>query len=110
MGADQLGDVYARDGAPTPAVSRRPAEWNAYVGHYRSFGSLVTNFRIFVRKGQLWCQMYSGYGEQPLTDLGDGRFRRGGETSPETYTFDWMANGKALRCRASGCDFYRVDG
>jgi hypothetical protein len=54
--------------------------------------------------------MWSGYGEQPLTDLGGGRFRRGGETSPETYAFDWLADGKALRCRVSGCDFYRVDG
>lgn len=110
VGADQLGDVFARDGAMPPAASRLPAEWGAYVGHYRSFGSLVTNFRIFVRKGQLWCQMWSGYGEQLLTDLGHGRFRRGGETSPETYTFDWIAGGRALRCRASGCDFYRVDG
>jgi CubicO group peptidase (beta-lactamase class C family) len=110
IGADQLGDVYARDGAPTPAASHRSAEWSAHVGHYRSFGSLVTNFRIFVRKEQLWCQMYGGYGEQPLKDLGDGQFRCGGETSPETYTFDWMAGGRALRCRVSGCDFYRVDG
>ena len=110
IGADQLGDVYVCEGVPTLPASHRPTEWNAYVGHYRSFGSLVTNFRIFVRRGQLWCQMWSGYGEQPLTDLGGGCFRRGGETSPETYAFDWIAGGRALRCRASGCDFYRVDG
>jgi D-alanyl-D-alanine carboxypeptidase len=107
--AVQLGDVYARDAQPASDRTQLPAEWNAYVGHYRSFGSLVTNFRIFARRGQLWCQMWSGYGEQPLTDLGGGRFRRGGETSPETYAFDWIADGKALRCRASGCDFYRVE-
>lgn len=110
IGADQLGDVYVRDGASLPEASECPDDWRAYVGHYRSFGSLVTNFRIFVRQGHLWCQMYSGYGEQPLTHLRDGRFRRGGETSPETYSFDWIADGRALRCRASGCDFYRVDG
>lgn len=105
----QLGDIYIRDPQPVPDEMQLPAEWNAYIGHYRSFGSLVTNFRIFARRGQLWCQMWSGYGEQPLTELGGGRFRRGDETSPETYTFDWIADGKALRCRASGCDFYRVD-
>lgn len=108
--AVQLGDVYARDAQPASNRPQLPAEWNAYVGHYRSFGSLVTNLRIFARRGQLWCQMWSGYGEEPLTDLGGGRFRRGGKTSPETYTFDWIADGKALRCRASGCDFYRVEG
>ena len=107
--AVQLGDIYIRDPQPVPDEMQLPAEWNTYIGHYRSFGSLVTNFRIFARRGQLWCQMWSGYGEQPLTELGGGRFRRGGETSPETYTFDWIADGKALRCRASGCDFYRVD-
>ncbi|MDD5264434.1 MAG: serine hydrolase [Candidatus Bipolaricaulis sp.] len=110
VGAAQLGDVYARDEKPKAKEYVLPKEWDAYLGHYRAFGSLVTNFRIFARKGQLWCQMYSGYGEEPLTDLGGGRFRRGGEASPETYAFDWIASGKALRCRASGCDFYRVDG
>ena len=107
--AVQLGDVYARDAQPIADRAQLPAAWNTYIGHYRSFGALVTNFRIFARRGQLWCQMWSGYGEQPLTDLGGGRFRRGDDTSPETYAFDWIAAGKALRCRASGCDFYRVD-
>jgi CubicO group peptidase (beta-lactamase class C family) len=108
--AVQLGDVYARDAKPKSKGPELPKEWNAYLGHYRAFGSLVTNFRIFARKGQLWCQMYGGYGEELLTDLGGGRFRRDGETSPETYAFDWIAGGKALRCCASGCGFYRVDG
>jgi len=106
--AVQLGEVYARDAKPKAKGNLLPKEWNAYLGHYRAFGSLVTNFRIFARKGQLWCQIYSGYGEEPLEDLGGGRFRHGGEASPETYAFDWIASGKALRCRASGCDFYRV--
>jgi len=107
--AVQLGDVYARDAKPKTKGLELPKEWNAYPGHYRTFGSLVTNFRIFARRGQLWCQMYGGYGEEPLTDLGGGKFRRGGETSPETYAFDWIAGGKALRCCSSGCDFHRVD-
>lgn len=108
--AVQLSEIYARDAEPVPDESEIPPEWHAYLGHYRSFGSLVTNFRIFTRRGQLYCQMWSGYGEQPLTDLGQGRFRLGDETSPETYTFDWIADNKALRCRVSGSDFYLVDG
>ena len=55
--ASQLGDVYARDAQPASDRTPLPAEWNACVGHYRSFGSLVTNFRIFARRGQLWRQM-----------------------------------------------------
>lgn len=107
--AVHLGDMYARDAAPSAESPRVPQEWDAYVGHYRSFGTIMTNFRFFVRDSRLWCQMYSGYGEEPLTELGDRRFRRGGETSPETVQFDWLADGRALRCRISGCDFYRVD-
>ena len=106
--AVQLGDVYTRDAPPATEKEDGPAAWLAYVGHYRSFGSLVTNFRFFIRSGQLWCQMWTGYGEKPLTNLGEGCFI-GDENSPDRYEFGWIADGKALRCRVSGCDFYRVD-
>jgi len=106
--AFQLGDWYRNEAYEGPDDYEYPAEWNRYVGHYRSFGVLVTNFKIFVRRGHLMCQCFSGYVDQKLTDLGDGWFRNGDETSPEKMTFDCIANGKALRCRASGCEFYRI--
>jgi D-alanyl-D-alanine carboxypeptidase len=106
--AFHLGDWYRGERYAGPTESETPEEWKAYEGHYRCFGILITNIRIFARKGRLTCQAYSGYVDQPLTDLGDGRFRAGDESSPEFITFDWFADGKALRCRFSGTDFYRV--
>ena len=107
--AFQLGRTFLREGYEAPPVPEHPSEWEAYVGHYRSFGILITNFRIFIRKGQLMMQAYSGYVDMALTPLGNGVFRSGGEASPERLIFDSIANGTALRCRASGCDFYRVE-
>lgn len=106
--AFQLGKWYRNEAYVGPESYEVPSEWGRYVGHYRSFGILVTNFKIFLRKGKLMCQLYSGYVDQELTDLGDGWFRSGGETSPEKITFDSFANGKALRCRAWGGAYYRV--
>ncbi|MGD9676206.1 MAG: serine hydrolase domain-containing protein [Candidatus Bipolaricaulia bacterium] len=107
--ATHVENIYTRGGKAPRTKAVPVPEWLPYVGPYRSFAVLVTDFRIFPRAGQLWCQMYGGYGEQPLTDLGGGRFRLGDENSPETLAFDWIAGEKALRCRRSGCDFYRVD-
>lgn len=107
--AFQLGDWYRNEAYEEPEIYEYPTEWDAYVGHYRSFGVLVTNFRFFVRKGRLTCQSYGGYADNALTDLGDGTFRVGDETSPERMTFDCIANGKTLRCRAIDGVFYRVE-
>lgn len=105
----QLGDWFRSDRYDGPTAFEYPAAWDGFVGQYRAFGILVTNVRIFVRKGQLYIQSFGGYVDQPLVDLGDGRFRRGGETSPEQVTFDCLAGGKTLRCRISGADYYRME-
>ena len=107
--AFQLGEWFRNERFQGPPDIDYPGAWDGFVGQYRSFGILVTNFRIFVRKGQLTCLSYSGYVDQPLTDLGDGWFRNGDEASPEKMTFDCFANGKALRCRASGGEYYRME-
>ena len=107
--AFQLGNWYRADGHEGPESDDYPAEWDAYAGHYRAFGVLVTSLKFFVRKGRLTCQSYGGYTDNALTDLGDGTFRVGDETSPHRMTFDCLANGKALRCRASDGMFYRVE-
>ncbi|MGB2983346.1 MAG: hypothetical protein WBC63_05725, partial [Candidatus Bipolaricaulia bacterium] len=107
--AFQLGEWFRSERYDGSTSFDYPAEWAGIVGQYRSFGILVTNLRIFVRKGQLFCQSYSGFVDQPLTDLGDGWFRNGDETSPERMTFDCFANGVALRCRDSGSEFYRME-
>ena len=107
--AFQLGDWYRNEAYEGPDSFETPAAWGAYVGHYRAFGVFVTSLRFFVRKGQMICQSFGGYADSVLTDLGSGTFRVGDETSPHRMTFDCLADGKALRCRASDGDFYRVE-
>jgi len=107
--AFQLGEWFRNDRYDGPTAFEYPPAWDGFVGQYRTFGILVTNLRIFVRKGELYVQSFGGFVDQPLADLGDGRFRSGGETSPERMTFDCIAGGKTLRCRTSGGDYYRVE-
>jgi D-alanyl-D-alanine carboxypeptidase len=86
-----------------------PAEWDAYVGHYRTHSPWMSNFRFFVRKGRPYLQWW-GMFEQPLTALDDGDFRIGeAEYSPERLRFDCFAEGQALRANLSGGDYYRVE-
>jgi hypothetical protein len=69
----------------------------------------MSNFRVFVRKGQMVLQWFGSY-EQPLTALNDGSFRVGWATySPERLHFDCLVRGKALRAVLSGAEDYRVD-
>jgi CubicO group peptidase (beta-lactamase class C family) len=107
--AFQLGDWYRNEAYEGPESYDVPAEWDAYVGHYRAFGVLVGSLKFFVRKGQLICQSFGGYADNALTDLGNGTFRVGDETSPHRMTFDSIADSRALRCRASDGDLYRVE-
>lgn len=107
--AFQLGDWYRSERYDGPTEFQTPTEWAGITGQYRSFGILVTNFWIFERKGKLLCQSYGGYVDEPLNDLGDGWYTTGGPASGERMTFDAFANGKALRCRASGGEYYRME-
>jgi len=107
--AFQLGEWFRNERYDGPTSFATPAEWDGIAGQYRSFGILVTNLRIFVRKGKLFCQSYGGYVDEPLRDLGNGWYTTGGESSGERMTFDGYANGRALRCRASGGEYYRME-
>jgi len=107
--AFQLGEWFRNERYDGPTSFDHPAAWDGIVGQYRSFGILVTNLRFFVRKGKLFCQTYGGYVDEPLADLGDGWYTTGNEASGERMTFDAFANGKALRCRDSGSEFYRME-
>ncbi len=84
-----------------------PAEWEAYLGSYRSHNPWLTNFRIIGRKGQLCLIEPSGY-MLPLTPIRPNCFRMGAdEYSPEWIQFDTFVEGKALRADYSGCAYYR---
>ena len=106
--AFQHGDWYRNDAYRGPLEYDYPKAWDAYVGRFRAYGILVGKLTFFVRKGELVCQSCGGYVDTPLVPLGGGIFRVGGETSPHRMSFDCVADGKALRCRASDGDFYRA--
>jgi D-alanyl-D-alanine carboxypeptidase len=102
-------DWYRNEHYDGPAECDYPAEWDSYVGHYRTYSPWMSNFRAFVCKGQMVLQWFGSY-EQPLTALDDGAFRVGWAThSPERLRFDCFVHGKALRAVLSGAEYYRVD-
>jgi hypothetical protein len=84
-----------------------PPEWSTYPGHYRAqIPWESSNFRVVLRKGQLWLVWPAG-DEEPLTPLADGVFRVGDETSPERLRFTQPAGGQPLCANLSGSDYYR---
>jgi CubicO group peptidase (beta-lactamase class C family) len=47
------GETFHRPAAVPTIKAEYPAEWNALVGHYRSYNPWRSNFRIVVREGEL---------------------------------------------------------
>ncbi|MCX9079953.1 MAG: hypothetical protein OIN84_18455, partial [Candidatus Methanoperedens sp.] len=85
-----------------------PAEWDAYIGHYRSYNPWYSNFRIAQRKGGLVMIYPSGQAE-PMILLDNGAFRVGEDVrSAERLRFDSMVNGKAVRAKFGAADYYRT--
>jgi len=102
-------DWYRNEHYDGPVEFDYPAEWDSYVGHYRTYSPWMSNFRALVRKGKIVLQWFGSY-EQPLAALDDGAFRVGWATySPERLRFDCFVRGKALRAVLSGAEYYRVD-
>jgi hypothetical protein len=83
-----------------------PPEWDGYVGHYRSHIPWQTNFRVVLRKGQLWLVWPPG-DEDPLLPLANGAFAVGEASSPEQLQFSDITAGQALRATLTTCDYYR---
>lgn len=87
----------------TKAIVGYPQEWDAFASHYRNDSPWFGSARIFVRKGKLTAD------GTPLTPLGDGLFRAGAEEwSPERLGFGPPVNGRAMRMKVSGVEFYRT--
>lgn len=100
------GAWLARNGAPSSVPKAHPAEWNAYVGHYRTTHAWFNNFRIVVRRGVLYLVSPDG-SETTMEPLGPALFKEEGK-SAERLRFDSIVDGKALRVNLSGVDYYRV--
>lgn len=112
-GADRKGavvdagwgnDWYAGERYAGPRQFDVPADWPAYVGHYRNEDPWVGSHRIALRRGQLWFD-----GVVPLELAVDGRFwLRDEPQSPEWVRFTDVLGGRARRMSLSGFELKRV--
>ncbi len=103
-------DIYVKEGAIWEFVTTDcPDRWKAYPGHYRAHNPWFTNFRVFLRDGQLFASNIKKqhYSEVVLVPLAEGEFQVGEEKTPNRLRFDTIVNGQALRANFYGGDYYR---
>ncbi len=87
-----------------PKTFEYPAEWNAFIGRFRSDSPWYGSTRVVLRKGRLTLE-----GEVPLVQIEPGVFGFEGDTSAlERITFDTIVDGRAFHANYSGIDFYRT--
>jgi len=102
--------LFFKGDVTRPKAFKYPKEWEAFTGHFRSYNPWLLNFRIVPRSGALqFVDAQSGI-EEPLVQLGPGKFRIGrDERIPETITFDQVVNSRAQRAILScGDPYFRV--
>jgi hypothetical protein len=97
-------DWYVNERYQGPRQFDYPSEWNSYPGHYRISSRQHVNFRIALRKGELWF-VSSGGNELPLTAGKDNLFQIG--DSPEWLRFGSAVGGRTLQVNYSGTDYHR---
>lgn len=98
------GDWYTNSKYSGPRKFDYPAAWNEYVGHYRNENPWIGSTRVVIRKGKLMLD-----GAVPLEPGDDGVFHlRDEEHNPEWVKFGESVNGKVMRLKFSGEDFWRV--
>ncbi len=99
------GHWYVNDKYTGPKTFTNPKEWDHYIGHYRSENVWNGSLRIVQRKGQLLAD-----GVVPLELKQDGMYYLHDEDSnTEWISFHDVVNGKAMRAKLSGDDYWRVD-
>jgi hypothetical protein len=97
---------YTRKGHRRPAPRDIPQAWETYPGHYRCYNPWYPNFRVVLRKGQLYIIHPVGE-EEPLHPLGEELFRIGEDPRfPERIHFSHVHRGQAQRAYLSGGGVY----
>ena len=102
------GDWYRGKSYSGPSRFKTPKMWASYVGHYRTYNSWFSNFRILLRKGELVLIKPDG-SEERLAPLKGGWFRIGAdERSPERIRFDHPYKGRMMRAVMPGAEWWRT--
>lgn len=108
IGVSYGAEWFDKEGAPTVEVPAHPAEWEGFVGHYRSHNPWLSNFRIVLRRGSLYLVHPSGE-ETLMVPLAGRTFRVGKNAqSPERIQFEGILNSKATEAVLSGMSYYRA--
>ena len=87
-------------------TARLPDDIQSVIGHYRTYGSVFTNFRIMPGWGDELLFVSPTGEEWHLHRIGQSIWRA--EDMPETVRFDTFVEGRAARAIFSGCDYYRT--
>lgn len=102
-------DWFWVEGYEGPTTCDYPPEWDSFVGHYHTYSPWMNDFRIYIRKVELYLQWW-GMFESKLTPMGEGVFRYGEmEYSPERLRFDCFVAGMATRAGLSGAEYYHIE-
>ncbi len=104
-------DWFANERYGGPVTFEHEAEWDRYVGHYRSYNPWASNFRVVIRKGALWliATFSEDHAGGELIPVGDGSFRvKSDDGSPSTVRFDDVIDGKVTRAVLDCAPFFRT--
>ncbi len=97
------GDWYRNPNYAGPVEFSHPPAWESYVGHYRNDNPWLGSLRIVLRKGRLMTD-----GTTALEPDGDLFRLRSGPDDTEWIRFGEIVNGRCMRLKFSGSDFWRV--
>jgi hypothetical protein len=100
-------DWYPGERFQGPRSFKHPAEWSTFPGHYRSYNPWLSNFRVVLRRGELWFVNPAG-DERALIQSGGGEFQIGELPAAEHLRLDTVVNGATQRANLSGADYYRT--
>jgi len=98
-----------------PSDGTGPEGWEGLVGRYRSWNPWCPVLDVGAHEERLWISMPDdmldwGDGERELVPMSDGRYRVGGERSPDRLRFGAFVDARAHELRLDGSPYARAFG
>lgn len=103
------GEVRYKAGRDTGLDTVQPQAMDdrgQITGHYRTYGSAFTNFRIVTGWNRDPLFVMPAGEEWQMTRIDQATWRL--NDTPETVRFETFVDGQAIRAIFSGCDYYRT--